>query len=153
MVERALVALEEANSPWLIESLRFTGFFSPAATIEQDWWRRVVGGPSEAQTIRARIGGYQETGLVDHRRLLLSVEPTRVDWRFTPARANVDAGALSLLGSISENTRTFCQLMNRWLEIAPPMVRLAFGAALVIEVADPGRGYDLLVRRYLSHLG
>jgi hypothetical protein len=84
MVERALAALEEANSPWLIESLRFTGFFSPAATIEQDWWRRVVGAPSEAQTTRARIGGYQEAGLVDHRRLLLSVEPTRFDWRLTP---------------------------------------------------------------------
>jgi hypothetical protein len=33
------------------------------------------------------------------------------------------------------------------------MLRLAFGAALVIEVPNPASGYELLVRRYLSHLG
>jgi hypothetical protein len=132
---------------WQAESLRLTAFLSPSAQIhEQDWWKALTGELSDRKTSEPRTGIQQEEGRfkddkVDGK-LFLMIQPTRIDWQLVP----LDSPELGFptMGSFLDSVDSFLALMLRWLETAPPIQRLAFGASLFQLVNNSQEGYKRL---------
>ncbi len=153
MLDQRLSLLDQRTPTWLVESLRWTTFLSPSAGIEEDWWSRVTGTPSEAKISRPRLAGYQEQGLFDGKLLLLTVLPKRVDWQLSLAvRPEETLPDFPSIGAIAATVPPFLQLIRRWLEIAPHVERLAFGGVLLLPVDDPKMGYRKLSETFLRTL-
>ena len=131
---------------WQAEILRLTAFPSPSAQLgEPTWWKDLVGEHPETKISQPRVGGQQEEGRLDEgRKLVLRVEPTRIDWLLTPIENRArEVNGIPTTGSFPESVQTFRQLMLRWFELAtcPPVQRLAFGATALLPVEDLQAGY------------
>lgn len=130
---------------WQAETMRLTAFPGPAARIaEPTWWADLVGEPPEAKISRPRKGGQQEEGIFEGRKLVLVVEPSRIDWLLIPAdHQDGEMGDIPTIGSFPEALDAFSQLMLRWFALGtcPPVRRLAFGAILLQPVEDRQTGY------------
>src|SRR4051812_23149378 len=113
----------KTNTPiWEAETLRLTCFQSPIAQIENEpnWWTELVGESPEKRESQPKRGISQEEGEFENGRLILKVEPTRIDWVFTKGSDN-ELGGFSFI-----ETQHFNQAMLKWLKMCPPVVRLAF---------------------------
>jgi hypothetical protein len=127
---------------WQTESLRLTAFLSASVdTIASSWWQTLLG---EEPTRVSRPGGFLlDTGQFEGHQLSLSVQVGRIDWTLTPNRERATEGVPSL-GAFPDSANKFRDLIGRWLEIAPPIVRLALGAVLVLPVSDVAEGHSHL---------
>lgn len=138
---------------WQAEILRLTAFPGPSARIvEPTWWADLAGEPPEAKSSRPRKGVQQEEGVFEGRKLVLVVEPTRIDWLFTPFDPQErEFDVVPTIGSFPESLDAFSQLMLRWFELGtcPSVQRLAFGAILLQPVEDRQTGYQQ-ISAYLS---
>lgn len=129
---------------WVAEQFRFTAFTLPGSAdpaVDQ-WWRDVVGSDPDESAANLRIG--LRTLAIGFRsgKLVLKLEPGRVDWLFVPRDPDPTAGPLAELpsvGPITENLESFSDLVERWLlrEDVPDIVRTAFGAA--VRHSEPDR--------------
>lgn len=130
---------------WQVETLRLTAFPSPAAQVtEPTWWTDLVGEPPETRILHPRKGGWQEKGPFKGGKLVLRVQPNRIDWLFTPVNdQEQEVESFPTIGSFPESLDVFLPLMVRWfdLETCPPVQRLAFGAVLLQPVEDRQAGY------------
>lgn len=139
------VAARLSLEAWQAEILRLTAFPSPAAQLgEPAWWKDLVGEPPETKISQPRAGGRQEEGQFEGRKLVLRVEPTRVDWLFTPIDDQAQGvKGIPTTGAFPESLRIFLQLILRWfkLETCPPVQRLAFGATVLLPVENLQAGY------------
>jgi hypothetical protein len=84
---------------------------------------------------------------LDNGKLVLVIQPARIDWLFTVADAHqMEERSIPTIGSFPQALATFRQLMLRWfaLETCPSLVRLAFGAVLFQPVDDRPTGYRRL---------
>jgi len=139
------IADRRPPAAWQAQTLRLTAFPSPAVQLgEPTWWKDLVGEPPETKISQPRIGGQQEEGQLDEgRKLILRVEPTRIDWLLTPDDRAREVKGIPTTGSFPESLQTFLQLMRRWFELAtcPPAQRLAFGAILLLPVENQQAGY------------
>jgi hypothetical protein len=131
---------------WQAEHLRMTAFPSPAASLgNQSWWADLVGDSPETVISRPRMGGVQAAGPFEGKTLVLSVEAARIDWRFSAIADPVGGGEqYPLLGPFSEALAPFNRIMLRWLEMSPPIQRIAFGAVLFLPVESRQAGYRQL---------
>ena len=149
--ERNVVSSSELESArpsltaWQVETLRLTAFPSPAAQVaEPTWWTDLVGEPPDTRISRPRMGGHQEEGPFRGGKLLLRVQPNRIDWSFTTAEDQErEVESFPTIGSFPESLEKFLPLMLRWFELepCPPAQRLAFGAILLQPVEDRPAGY------------
>lgn len=133
---------------WQAESLRLTCFPSSATEISsKNWWLDVIGEQPENTIIRAKDGFRQDEGHVNRQKILLGIQPIRIDWLMG---ANDEEGELSI-GSFQNELDSFLELMSRWFKISPPLKRLAFGAILALPVDDRKLGYELIAN-YLPNV-
>ncbi|HEY9669793.1 MAG TPA: hypothetical protein V6C91_23475 [Coleofasciculaceae cyanobacterium] len=128
---------------WQAESLRLTAFLSPSAQIgEQDWWKTLIGELPDSRLSQPRTGIQQEEGTFKDDRvegkLILTIQPTRIDWQLVPP--DIPDTVFSTTGSLLDSLDSFLSLMLRWLENAPQVQRLAFGASLLQIVNDYKEG-------------
>lgn len=124
---------------WQAHGFRLTAFPSPTAEIrEPTWWETVVGEPPDNRASQPKAGVMQEQGQLSGGNLTLIVQPFRIDWLFNAPEVNV------VLGDIDEALNSFTPLMNRWLEIAPLLQRIAFGVTLRLPVEGRAEGYRVL---------
>jgi hypothetical protein len=144
-MSRQTIADNSSLTVWQTETLRLTAFPSPSARIvNPTWWADIVGEPPESKISRPKEGIYQEEGPFAQGKLVVSVQPTRVDWLFTsiidPKREDMN---VPIIGTFSEALDRFFSLMLRWFEFdtCPPVQRLAFGAILLQSVEDRQDGY------------
>jgi hypothetical protein len=131
---------------WQAESFRLTAFLSPSAqTIEQDWWKKITGEFPDRKTSEPKTGIQQEEGRFRNEQadgqLVLTIQPTRVDWQLVPI-VDISDSDFPTLGLFTESVDSFLKLMIRWLEEAPPTQRLAFGAVLIKPVNSSKEGYE-----------
>lgn len=136
-----------ALEAWQAQILRLTAFPSPAAQVtEPSWWTDLVGQPPETRTLQPKRGGQHEEGRFEGRKLVLRVEPTRIDWLFTPIDDGEEGEIFSTIGTFPESLTAFLRLMFHWFEIetCPLVQRLAFGAILLQPVEDRQAGYRLV---------
>ena len=138
---------------WVAESLRTTGFpIADAEFTADNWWQAVVLEDPEAQTVRPRTRERQEQGPFQRGRLILRVQPSRIDWELTPSPMEMEGETgLEALGTFGDACRRFCELMTRWFPLSPRLDRLAFGATALLQVPSRIDGY-LRLSAYLPSL-
>lgn len=144
MAEARLTSLPPLAA-WQVELLRATAFVEPEGAIApSNWWDNLVGLPPESVSSRPKTGREQREGTFQGRKLILQVQPDRVDWLFAPAVPE-KPGELPesppSAGSFPDVLKPFLTLVLDWLKIAPPISRLAFGATLFQSVEDRRAGY------------
>lgn len=133
---------------WQVESLRITSF--PSATTQvnvANWWHDLVGEQPENRVVRLKEGLHQDEGHVHDTKLILGVQPMRIDWLVVPS----DSQDKFWVGPFQDSLDSFLELMARWFKIIPPTKRLAFGAVLMLPVEDRRSGY-ILIANYLPHI-
>lgn len=135
-------ALRLPLAEWQVETLRMTVFPSqPLQTEAVTWWADLAGEPPEASLRLPRTHGLQEEGPfgVGEGKLVLRVEPNRVDWVLAPREnPGAEVAGFLVVGSLPELPESFCQVISRWFdfETCPSAQRMAFGAILLRPVMD-----------------
>jgi hypothetical protein len=138
MIEEKLEELA-ASAEWHTESLRLSVFLNPTTVIDEPrWWEAIVGEPPEDRTVQPKVGVMQEQGQFLNGNLILIVRPDRIDWLFN----SLNPG--DVIERFENSINDFAPLMSRWLEMAPPIQRMAFGAALQLPAEDRIDGYRKL---------
>jgi hypothetical protein len=134
------------------ESLRLTGFLSPAEQAQDPtWWTDIAGTAPETRTSKPGRGELQEAGSVGDRTLTLSIQPGRVDWFLTPRFEHGTALETPWAGPYRDAVTSFSELMARWLSQSPSLIRLAFAVVVHRPVANKATGYRCL-GKYLTCL-
>lgn len=139
---------EDAAQNWLVESLRLTAFTrTPPPAGEQAWWEDVAGSQPPNSNLRRELAQQHQEGPFGPGRLMLALQPSRIDWTLVASSPSDPAPALLTLGSLSDAFTTFGPV-RAWLERAdlPPVQRLAFGAVLHLPVPSSTAGYEALMR-------
>lgn len=135
-------------SDWQAESLRVTAFPGPSAQVNDlNWWIEVIGEPPETRISKPRLGEYREEGYLEPGRLVLHLQPGRIDWHFIALQSEEQVGEkVEPLGPFQEILDVFLQPIARWftLDTFIPVQRLAFGAVLLQPVKDKHAGYTKL---------
>src|SRR5437660_264682 len=102
----------------------------------------IVGDTPETRVQNPKQGGLAGAGPFLDATFVLQVQPGRIDWSF---QAQNDPESppreFPLLGSFVEWMETFSRPMLEWMQLAPPLKRLAFGAVLIHPVADRNAAY------------
>ena len=144
---------DTALSVWQTQALRLTAFPGPGFTpTDTTWWADLVGQPPESRSSQPRLAMYSSEGPFDQGTLALRLQFDRIDWFLSaPDRPSSDSQALPTLGGLPTALSTFVTLMSPWLDsdACPPLLRLAFGAVLLQQVATREEGYRRLAP-YLS---
>lgn len=142
---------------WQAESLRMTAFYNPQNKVSaSSWWNEIVGGEPETRIFRPKEGIQREDGPFGQGKLILTVEPVRIDWsHIIVSDRESQAGGIPTLGSFPDSLDKFIPLMKQWfeLETCPPVQRLAFGAILLQPVENLQVGYrqlSLYLQRYVQ---
>ena len=97
--------------------------------------------------LRQRTGEHISQGTYANGKLILTIHPLRVEWRYIPSEdTSVLQGEIPVLGPFLEQADMFHKLSNQWFQSknCPPLVRLAFGAEMVLPVDNHVEGYHLL---------
>jgi hypothetical protein len=132
----------------LVEFLRLTAFLhAEEHPTEPTWWSGLTGSQPEQRTSKPARGEFQETGPVEDASLSLSLQAGRVDWFLTPGPFEPTTNLIAKINSVGtfpEKFGDFVGLMGRWLETSPRIVRLAFGAVVLIPVESKEAGYRKL---------
>lgn len=137
-------------SAWLPQVLRITVFVDVADRAQQEsWWESRMGKPPETRITRPAENIFQDEGAFEGGRFILNTQPGRADWIWSVnSLSAVGTGALPTLGSFSDGTKRLQALIAPWLDSAPPVFRLAFGAVLDQKVHGKEEAYSLL-QQYL----
>jgi hypothetical protein len=140
---------------WYAESLRMTAFLSPSAQIsQQNWWQDIVGELPQNEISQPKTGIKRYDGLFKNNGvegvLLLTIQPTRIDWQLLPLESSVPE--FPKIGLFENSLISFQDLMLRWLENSPTLQRLAFGANLLQSVESVRQGYEKLSNYLLFEL-
>jgi len=131
---------------WLATVLRLTAFSDTAESLSGDgWWESIVGKPSEEQTKRISLV-VQELGPYASGRLVLTIQPSIIDWRLVPPETEeIPSEGVPTIGGFSQGLDAFMPPMLRWLgDFSPNLRRLAFGAELSLPVTNRVEGYELI---------
>lgn len=134
---------------WGVETLRVTGFPINISKGDTGWWSRVISEPPETTLSRPKEGIYHDEGPFGNGRLVLSVQPTRIDWLYT---VNVqEPEVLPILGTFDLAQDKFLDIVRKWLKLYNSVKRLAFGAILLYRVASREEGYEA-ISHYLPNV-
>ncbi len=84
-----------------------------------------------------------DQGAYNENNLILTARPDRIDWIYSCKFGEMPTG-LPVMGSFGEGCQEFSELTQKWLPMSPPIVRLAFGAVLLLQTKDRNEGYSQL---------
>lgn len=145
---------------WLAEGVRFTAFPAALSIVDAStagkWWRVAVGEEPEEQTSKQRGHAIDLKGEVRGAATSLSVSPNKVEWRQSSQLQIEDERAQGIrsLGAFDVVIESFASIAKKWLELAVPLKRIAFGAVLMNPMPDIAASYkdleDILSNRNLD---
>ncbi len=125
---------------WQTELLRLTVFRPPGERDPGvDLWQRITGDVPDSQSVKPKTSERQEAGAFGEGKLLLQVDPIRLDWFYFPDQNRKDGDRAGV--SFPASLELFCGAMKKWLVDCSSITRMAFGAVLRLPVADRGTGY------------
>lgn len=128
---------------WQAEILRMTCFPSSTANLDStSWWKDITGEQPENTIVRAREGFRQDEGVVGDKKIVLGVQPARIDWLMQ----SVENENQAPIGAFTDNLDSFLTIVSHWFKIAPPLARIAFGSVLIFPVDTRKAGYELLAK-------
>jgi hypothetical protein len=130
---------------WQAESLRLTVFpeETEIASATQ-WWEKLTGQPPEARNEKPREGRLQDAGDHEENKLILALQPGRIDWQLAgDLQAETGPDDWLTVGAIPAVLHGFAELMERWFQFEerPTINRIALGAVLVQPVVSLEEGY------------
>lgn len=133
---------------WVAEQLRLS-IFPPAtdSTRSPDWWQEMVGAEPEEISMSPKKGTGVVAGSYESGKLLLRLEPDRVDWLMLPPDQESDSGLdFHNIGQAPESIRVFSELAQRWFSLpnVPAVTRIAFGGVLLHPEEDKRSSYERL---------
>lgn len=151
MIESTVANLPELTA-WKAETLRMTAILSPAAQLpNESLWEGLLGQPPENIISQPRTGIQQEEGPFEGGKLIVTVQPVRVDWILTVDNNRpTTISEFPSLGQFIDLLNPFVDLMTRWLEKSPPLQRLAFGANLLLPMAEEVARQQLFTYLHLN---
>lgn len=133
---------------WRAEHARLTVFPMPDATTRSpEWWQTVTDGQPDETTMNPKKGSASIQGAFDPGKLILRLEPDRIDWLLAPSERDMDelaaAREFSTLGPAIEMVDAFSAIAEKWLarDDLPAIARIAFGAVLIHPEAERQTGY------------
>jgi hypothetical protein len=132
---------------WSVGNLRLTAFpTEPERRNNLNWWTEVVGTDPEIVTTRKAPARHEEAGKLEAGgRLILRIEPVRIDWLLRPSEPG--PGALpDIVGTMPDALTFFIGLIKRWIALQgrPEIKRLALGMLLHQPVDNAPNGYRRL---------
>lgn len=131
------------TSDWLTEGFRFTHF--PSAPFERtNWWLELIGEPPDEERTNPKSGLFQQTGQFHNGSLILSQQPNRIDWNWSPVA--IPEFNYPSLGTFEECLPLFGELVKNWMPMSPPTSRVAFGPVLLLPVPSRSEGYGQLTK-------
>lgn len=135
-------------SIWQAESLRFTAFPTPVAVIDEPtWWKDLIGELPEKRVATPKRGVLQEEGNLDGGRLILNIQPMRIDWLLTIGGGQEDQlETFPSVGPFPEALKKFSALIDHWIqsETFPPSKRVALGVVLLRPSESKQLAYEQL---------
>ncbi len=132
---------------WQVANLRLTAFPEPTAKPKEiEWWQNTVGESPESRTFHPKSGELIEQGPFETGVLSLNIQSLRIDWHFTKVLPNeMPEDELPTIGGYFDISRSFLNLMRKWLENdCPELRRIAFGSVLLLPVESRQEGYEQL---------
>lgn len=141
------VAATDSAGDWHALGLRVTFFTDPTAGLPEATWEEFTGRDREVRTEKATER--REEGPYHQSRLILIVQPTRIDWHYTAAATL--SPQLDRVGEFRTEARRFLEDALRWASQARSAVRLAYGARLAKE-ADDLRSANRALAPYLPNV-
>jgi hypothetical protein len=142
---------DQGRVDWQAQLLRFT-LFTPGVSPEfQTIWRNITGRDPDVDENRARESIRRQSGPVGNRQLETVVTLGRVDVVMVPALE--DGLPAMYFGQAEAEIPGFVSLIGPWLDQIAQVVnivRLAFGAVLLLTVEDRNAGYRELDRLLTS---
>jgi len=134
---------------WEAESFRLTTFLPQDGDVGrvESWWEKVVGSEPEEVISRPGLSQLQHTGTLQGQRLILAVQPGRVDWRFQAGiRVDELPERMASVGPFSDALQGFADVTHKWLDVCKSMTRMAFGAILIQQTSNRNSGYRSLAQ-------
>lgn len=129
---------------WVAEQFRLTAFpLTGAGPLPaEQWWETLVGTPAEESAANLKAGSKTLAGTFHGGKLILKLEPGRIDWLLLPLETDPTtgfSGELPAIGPITENLEAFSEIATGWLSQndLPDLIRAAFGA--VVRHPEPDR--------------
>jgi hypothetical protein len=107
------------------------------------WWRLMTGGEPEQVTRNTASLQVVAEGPFSIGRLALAVSPGRVDWAISSLPPS-PGQQWPTVGTWPQCIQEFIPAVLEWLPAFTSMVRLAFGAVVVLPVPDRAKGYRIL---------
>ena len=133
---------------WQAENARLTVFpMLDATTRSTEWWQTVTESQPDETRTNPKKGSALIQGALDPGRLILKLEPDRIDWVLSPAELDIEelaeAGEPPTLGPAKEIVDAFSAIAEKWLtrDDLPAIARMAFGAVLNHPETDRQAGY------------
>lgn len=138
----------------LTEQLRFTAFPAEDAVIGSfKRWVNMFGGAPEEGHFLKNQNLMVEAGPHRGNRLVLQVmTPLRFDWNLVPLVDDKSEDAefkLQNIGPLTQAISSFREIVDKWLDGAGPLQRIAFGAVLLFRVPSRIEGYRT-IQPYLT---
>jgi hypothetical protein len=142
----AVTIAAQLTKNWETSLLRATAFpTGPLDLASVKWWEVATGRSSESKNIRTGIGQLIEVGTVDDKVLQLQIQPGRIDWVLA-LKDDPESEKFSSLGDFDKSSNYFRELIVKWLEQAPPLNRIAFGAVLSIPTKNESEAMETISR-------
>lgn len=135
---------------WSAGQLRLTAFLGArAGGGAEQLWESVVGGSPDESTSNPKKGASQASGAHEAAKLVLRLEPERLDWLFVPEDLDPEsppADPFFSVGPWVPAIDTFGRVAEKWLQRAdlPPIERMAFGSVLLHREPTREAAYERL---------
>ena len=133
---------------WRTDSLRLTAFPAPGPPTAkaEAWWLSLFGAPHDKSTRNVKSGVLQLFGQLRDSYMLAIQNPISFELRQLATNPEQPPLHPSALPSYLAAVPAFQEVALRWLTLddSPALRRLAFGATLVLPVANAEEGYHTL---------
>ena len=137
------MALQDPNA-WRVEAIRFSFFYAePQDGRSKGWWKSITDVDAEVIQNRQQIAEYSESGSYGDGHLELKVVFNRIDWILSyPFAGMPEADQVVQYAKVAGD---LCAKLERWVGDAPGgIIRVAFGAVLLLPVVSPVEGNKIL---------
>jgi hypothetical protein len=136
-----------AIDSWQVLSMRLT-LFAEAQSLPLDgrsWWKAITGEVPETTTEKARGVIRRDEGKFLGGLFSLDIQAQRITWELVPLLEPAgEYPGFPLLGAYSGVRDPFVRACQRWLGLAPPITRVAFGCQVALPQEDKVETYRML---------
>jgi hypothetical protein len=142
-------ATNNAHQDWLVEQVRVTAFRYPGVAVDaKSQWSVFSKDPPEEISEKPGVQTTRLEGSFGSGRLVLSIDPVRIDWNLVPLSSpeTLAADVFPTIGGGPDAIVAFLGAGAVWLssEDCPRLLRLAFGCVFIRTFEERVKAYEFL---------